>query len=309
MQETSSRADARHTARIVRSHARTFHFASRFLPPDKRRAAFAVYAFCREADDLVDAMAPTVNASVAQLLDDRRRRLWDTVDGRPPDALHRELGWAFGRFAMPAMPFDALLDALTADLTPLVYPDWMALSAYCAGVASTVGVICAHIFGMPIESERRASALTHAQTLGVAMQLTNILRDVGEDAARGRCYLPETDLRDFGIDRTEVLTRAIRASDVRWRNLMEFEVARARRLFAGAAPGLALVAADARACATLCSTGYAAILEVLEQSGYDSLTRRARVSRRRKARLAFDAWRGALGPTSLIPPPGAEARA
>jgi phytoene synthase len=284
-------ADQRWCAGVVRRHARTFSFASRFLPPEKRRAAFAVYAFCRAADDIVDWADPTEPALVARALADRRRMLADALVGRASDALHRELAHAIERFRIPPEPFHVLLDALAADLTPPVYQDWVALSAYCAGVASTVGVMCASIFGTPLSRDAHASAITHARTLGVAMQLTNILRDVGEDAARSRCYLPETDLVEFGISRTEILHSTLRASDPRWRGLMEFEIVRARRLFASAMPGIALLDADARVCARLCATGYAAILGALERAGYDSLTRRARVGGGRKIVLAYRAWR------------------
>lgn len=284
-------AGAAACAAVTRQHARTFYLASRFLSADKRRAAFAVYAFCRVADDLVDASPPGGVTHVAGALDRHRQHLCRALTGRAVDPMFRELQWAVDRFAIPHAPFHDLMAALTADLAPVDYEQWSDLASYCEGVASTVGVMCAHIFGVPRDAITRDLALADAQTLGVAMQLTNILRDVGDDAARGRCYFPAEDLESFGLTREEILQRAIDASDPRWRELMVFEIRRARALFAAAWPGLFLLDPDSRACAILCATGYESILGEIERRKYDSLRGRARVSARRKVRLAWQAWR------------------
>src|SRR5262249_55493935 len=155
---------------------------------------------------------------------------------------------------------------------------WAELSMYCGGVASTVGEMCAHVFGLPADADARGRALHHARTLGVALQLTNILRDVGEDAERGRCYLPTADLHAFDIPRRAVLDRTIAPADARWTALMRHEISRARTLYALAAPGLDLLAPDARCCASICARGYAEILRALERRRFDSLTGRASVS-------------------------------
>ncbi len=168
---------------------------------------------------------------------------------------------------------------------------WLDLQQYCEGVASTVGEMCAHVFGLPAQPMARQCALRHARTLGVAMQLTNILRDVGEDAARGRCYLATEDLASFGIAREEVLARSIASSDPRWIKLMLSQVRRARSLYASAEHGLAMLPRETRVCATICAHGYAGILDALENIQHNALSRRARVSARTKAWIAFSAWR------------------
>lgn len=287
-------------AQITAEHARTFAAASRFLPPEKRRASFAVYAFCRVADDIVDERAAGNSVDVSNELLLHRAQLEDVVNGNRPDRapVFEELGWAMRRFGIPASPFEELLYALEGDLVPVEYATWPSLARYCGGVASTVGEMCAHVFG--VQSGDAADALQHARTLGVALQLTNILRDVGEDAVRGRCYLPTEDLAAFGIDRREILRATIRASDRRWRALMKYEIARARDLYASSTPGLALIDRDARCCATICARGYAAILGAIERRGYDSLTGRARIGAVRKASVMAGAWIGSLGSAELV---------
>ena len=283
--------DAAECAALVRRHAHTFALASRLLPEEKRRAAFAVYAFCRVADDLVDESANDAASDAAMELGRHRLALVEATRGQPHGALFRELAWAVKRYDIPTAPFHALVSALHGDLAHGEMHDWPALERYCIGVASTVGIICAHVFGLPRSPDERDVALQHAATLGVALQLTNILRDVGEDAARGRCYLPTTHLAAAGISRDEILARALDPRDRRWQSLMRDEIARARGLYDAARPGVAMLHADARRCADLCARGYAAILDAIEQRGHDSLTGRARVSRLERARLLLGAWR------------------
>ena len=287
--------DAAECAELTRRHARTFSIASRFLPAEKRRAAFAVYAFCRIADDIVDEVS-TITASrenAREALEQHRIGFIEALSGRPSGPLFRELSWAVRRYGIPAAPFHSLLNALRGDLATREIATWHELSRYCGGVASTVGEMCAYVFGVPSDADGRVQALRHARTLGVALQLTNILRDVGEDAARGRCYLPTADLRAFGIARGEVIDGTIVAKDERWRLLMRHEIARARSLYADAAPGLQMLDADSRTCATICSRGYAAILDAIEGRDFDSLGGRARVGSVRKAFIIVNAWRGA----------------
>lgn len=282
--------DAVYCQAVVRSHARTFHRASGALPPDKRRAAFAVYAFCRLADDLADA--PSTHATTAAVeLDRHERGLHAMLAGAPEGPVFRELEHAIERYAIPPAPLQELIDAVRGDLAMRRYEDWPALRSYCEGVASTVGEVCAHIFGLPDDSGSRLLALRHARILGVALQLTNILRDVGEDASIGRCYLPLDDLRQFGLSATDVLSRALAPTDARWRALMTFEIARARALYDEALPGITLLAPDAQRCAMMCARGYSRILEAIEGIGYDSLGRRARIGLAARAALLYEVWR------------------
>ena len=285
--------DEAHCRQIVRVHARTFWLASRFLPDGKRRAAFALYAFCRVADDMVDLRTQDGRDVTAQLAG-YRRALDDTLDGRPDGPVFRELGRAARIYDVPAEVLYELLDGVSRDCAPSHYASWDDLSHYCEGVASSVGEMCAYVFGVAGGPSTRIAALRQARTLGVAMQLTNVLRDVGEDAANGRCYLPEDDLASFGLRREDVLAGRI-GTDPRWRALMAFEVARARDLYAQAIPGIALLAPDARRCATACAVGYAGILGAIEAIDYDTFSARARLSTLARASVLWSAWRTPLG--------------
>lgn len=305
MPTTTPNPDARECERITRHHARTFTLASRFLPPEKRRAAFAVYAFCRTADDIVDQVAPDAIAP-RDALARYRESLAATLRGAPEAPVFRELAHAVAAFRLPAAVLHSLIDGVGRDLDGGARPaNWAELAAYCEGVASTVGELCACIFGVAGGATSAASAKRYARTLGIAMQLTNILRDVGEDARRGRCYLPADELQAFGLSRDEVLSGgAALARDERWRPLMAFQIGRARALYEAAAPGLSLLAADGRRCAAACSTGYAAILDAIEDAGYDTLTRRVSVPMRRRAAILVRLWRG--DPTAQVPLPGGD---
>lgn len=288
-----TRQDAIECERIVRAHARTFTLASRFLSAPKRRGAFALYAFCRVADDMVDlAHAGAPVPAIAERLTRYRSSLDDAIAGDPRGPIFRELAWTVREFGVPHAALHELLTGISRDLHDSRYRSWCELEAYCEGVASSVGEMCTFVFGVADGDAMRDRAVRYARTLGAAMQLTNILRDVGEDARRGRCYLPDEDLRSVGLERSDILSRRLVASDPRWQSLMRFEIARARALYAEAVPGIDMLEPDARRCATACATGYAAILSAIEAIGYDSLTIRARVGTWSRARVLFDSWRG-----------------
>ena len=288
-----TRDDALHCERVVRSHARTFTLASYFLPPDKRRAAFALYAFCRVADDMVDAAGESDTDAVATQLAAYGRQLDGALAGRPDTAIFRELAWVVRRYRVPTAVLHELLAGVASDLRPTRYESWPELAVYCEGVASTVGEMCTHVVGVEGGAGTRDRALRYARTLGIAMQLTNILRDVGEDAGRGRCYLPEEDLSTFGLTRDEVLASDGRlARDARWRALMTFEIKRARALYDAAIPGIALLAPDAQRCASACARGYAGILGAIEANSYDTVSGRARLGNWARVGVLWDVWRG-----------------
>ncbi len=283
--------DAGYCARIVRQHARTFTLASRFLPAEKRRAAFALYAFCRVADDMVDRAIVKCDHTIGRQLRAYRSSLDAALAGTPSGPVFRELALAAGRFGIPAAVMHELISGVARDLRPVRYTTWDALALYCEGVASSVGEMCTFVFGVPAGVEARMRALRYARTLGLAMQLTNILRDVGEDARRGRCYLPDEDLAIFGLSRDDVLTNPGLADDERWRPFMAFEIGRARALYEAAAPGIRLLAPDAQRCAWACAHGYASILSAIERQDYDTVRTRAVVPAWRKTALLWDIWR------------------
>lgn len=284
--------DAAECARITLAHARTFSLASRLLPADKRRAAYALYAFCRVADDLVDQADHGDLGVLRAQLDGYRHALQAALDGEPSGPIFRELAWVTHAYGVAADPLFELLDGVARDLEAHRYDTWAELEQYCEGVASSVGEMCTYVFGVPAGPALRTQAIRYARTLGTAMQLTNILRDVGEDALRGRCYLPAEDLARFGLSADDVLTRgASLAKNPSWARLMAFEVSRARALYAAAMPGIALLEPDAQRCAAACATGYAGILSAIEAQGYDTLSTRARIGRLARVGILWNAWR------------------
>jgi phytoene synthase len=285
--------DAAVCADIVRTHARTFTLAAGLLPRDKRRGAFALYAFCRIADDFVDGVGGQEPGGAALRLAAHRRSMEAALAGAPAGPVFRELAWAVRRFGVPAATLHELCDGVARDLTPTRYTTWADLESYCSRVASSVGEMCTHVFGVVGGGGREtlACAVRRGRTLGLAMQLTNILRDVGEDARRGRCYLPESELMADDLSTTEVLNNPGIAADERWHAFMRRQIERARELYATAEPGIALLSPDARQCAATCARGYALILDSIEDQGYDTIRTRAVVPSWRKASLLLAAWR------------------
>ena len=179
-------------ARIAATHGRTFYLASRLLPRDRRRAILAAYAYCRTADDLVDRATGNVEEAIDA---------WERQLTTPTDPVAIAFAAAREQFAIPIDPVRELLNGVRMDMSISRYQSWADLTTYCYRVAGTVGLIVAPILGC-----QDRTALPYAATLGIAMQLTNILRDVGEDAALGRIYLPQDDLAAFGCDSESVLS-------------------------------------------------------------------------------------------------------
>ena len=285
--------DAHICAEIASRHGRTFALASRLLPREKRRGTFALYAVCRTADDIVDRAQPGVTVqALRRELDDFAGGVRRALSGSASNAIERELIWATERFRVPAAALDELLAGIASDLDDNRFRTWAELERYSGSVASSVGEMCVAVFGVSGGSKAQRNAIRAARTLGVAMQLTNILRDVGEDAARGRCYLPEDDLRQSGFSRDDVLRGEVLARRPAWRAAMRHQIARARALYREAMPGIALLAPDAQTCATACALGYACILDAIERNDFNNVTRRAQVAWPDRARVLFEAWRG-----------------
>jgi phytoene synthase len=284
--------DARVCQRIALRHARTFSLASKLLPERKRRGAFAVYATCRTADDIVDASGLQGQDGV-QALRHFRDSAFRALEQRADEPILRELSRARREFDVPIEALNELFEGLERDLHDPEFETWSDLEKYCEGVAGSVGEMCCAIFGVAADAGPKAStAISCARTLGVAMQLTNILRDVGEDAERGRCYLPTMDLGRYSLDRKEVVSGAVRVAGDSWRAFMAFQIERARELYRQAIPGIPLLQSDAQRCALACATGYAKILDAIEQSDYDTFSRRVSASRLTLLGVAWRSWRG-----------------
>ena len=268
--------------RITREHAHTFYFASHMLPREKREAAYAVYAFCRHADNLVDVRGGEASSdpAISVRLSALRDELTDIYEGSAEKTSWPALQAVIRRYQIPRRYFDSLIDGVEMDLSPRVFNAFAELDLYCYRVASVVGLIMTHVLGATSEE-----ALRDAAHLGTAMQLTNILRDVGEDFRLGRMYLPRDEMEQFGVDERTIGEGVVTAEV---RRLLEFQIARARDYYRMAQPGIALLPNDgSQLCVRLMSTLYARILNAIEDNGYDVFSRRAHVPFRTKCRLAL----------------------
>lgn len=251
---------------LTKRCSKTFYFASRFLSIEQRRAVWAVYAFCRTADDLVDADRSAEERLAA--LKDWRTHLIAAYEGRPQHAIMLAFADAVTRFSVPKEPALDLLRGAERDVTVFRYNTYEELLEYCRLVASTVGLLTAPILG------HEPGALPYGVTLGQAMQMTNILRDVGEDARMDRVYLPLEDLNRFGYSVDSLLRGVIDSAFVA---LMQFQIARVRELYETAMPGIALLAPQSRYTVKIALVLYRRILDEIEKNGYDVFTRRAYV--------------------------------
>jgi phytoene synthase len=252
---------------ITRVHSKTFYLSSLFLSPAKRRAVWAVYAFCRTADDIVDRVAPARERLDA--LDAWERKLLDAYHGRANEPAFVALADAAHRFAIPIEPALDLLRGARMDVTVRRYATFEDVHTYCYLVASTVGLLV-----MPILGTQSPAATRYGVALGRAMQMTNILRDVGEDARMGRIYLPAEELRRFGCDESAIVAGIV---DARFVAMMRFQIERVRTMYREAEPGIALLAPESRYTVRLALSLYRGILDRIERNRYDVFTRRAYV--------------------------------
>jgi 15-cis-phytoene synthase len=265
---------------MTKAHSRTFFIASGLMPRAQRRAIRALYAFCRVSDDLVDR---EVTNKAGKLREWRQRSLSD----QPQADDLVTLAWADtrARYRIPRQYAEDLLDGVASDLTQTRYETFDDLAHYCYAVASTVGLMSMHIVGYTGKE-----AIPYAVKLGVALQLTNILRDVAEDWRNGRLYLPQDELAAFGLTEADIDNGIV---DERWRAFMRFQIDRARQLYAEALPGVAMLGKNGRFAIGAAAELYRAILDDIEANDYDVFTRRAYVSDRRKLSLLPGIWRRA----------------
>ena len=254
-----------HCEAITAEHSRSFYLSTRLLPAGKRRAVRALYAFCRVSDNIVDCPAGDAGRSLATW-----KRTALSPEPPPNDLVATAWTDTRVRYRIPRRLAEQLIDGVARDLRQKRYQTFEDLAAYAYGVASTVGLMSMHIIGFS-----GAQAMPYAIKLGVALQLTNILRDVGEDWRAGRVYLPAEELAAFGL--TEADLAAGRVDD-RWRAFMRFQIDRNRRLYAEAWPGIARLDKDGRFAIAAAGELYRAILTDIEAHDYDVFSRRAHVS-------------------------------
>nr|BBH93268.1 squalene synthase [Thermogemmatispora argillosa] len=271
---------------LLARHGRTFHFAARFLPGELRPSFVTLYAFFRTLDDLVDERDPAESPqTIAGEL--RAWRAWflESCQGPAPrEPLGARLARLVERYGLPTTLFLDFLEGLHWDLWPREFASFERLRAYCYRVAGTVGLALAHVLGAT-----SPGALSAAEGLGIAMQLTNILRDVGGDLRKGRLYLPLEDLARFGLSRSHLLQllNAGQGPDAAFRALMRYQVARAHLYYAQSLPGVWLLPPDRRLPILLAGRLYRRILHAIEQRGYDVLRARAHTTLSEKLREAM----------------------
>jgi phytoene synthase len=285
---------------LHRAHGRTYYLATRLLPRWKRRHVHALYGFTRYTDEIVDRIGGDGPAERAVRLREWADRFTAALDGAAvedpilPAVLH-----TIRVFDLDRADFTAFLRSMEMDLTVGAYDTYDDLLSYMEGSAAAIGTMMLPILGVSRGSDRlslgsvdRAAAREPARQLGLAFQLTNFIRDVGEDLDRGRIYLPLKDLAEFGVSPADL---AARVATGPVRDLIAYEVGRARRHYARAAPGIPMLAPSSQACIRAAFRLYGGILDEVVWAGFDVFSRRATVPNRRRLAVAA---------ACLLTPPG-----
>lgn len=274
---------------ITRHHAKTFYMATRFLPNHKQRGIFAIYSLCRYIDDLVDEAEDLVQKQQLNEQDIRNRleswkgKLRDTYEGRlHDDPILIAFSDVLKRHHIPIeMPFE-LMEGVCMDLFKNRYDTFEELYDYSFKVASVVGLMTSQVFGY--ESRE---ALGYAVDLGIAMQLTNILRDVGEDLKRDRIYLPREDLRRFNVTEEDLFSHSLEEPVKR---LLQFQIRRTRRYYQRSDKGISLLSKDSRLPVYLARENYSRILDKIEENGYNVFNHRAYLNTTEKLTILPQAY-------------------
>jgi 15-cis-phytoene synthase len=264
---------------VTAEYAKTFYLGTLLMSEEKRRAIWAIYVWCRHTDELVDGpnSAETTNAT----LDQWEEKLEMIFSGHPTEDVDVALIDTLERFPMSIQPFRDMIAGQRMDLYRSRYETFEELELYCYRVAGTVGIMSTAVMGVdasrgtaPWDRSNPINPEPEAVALGIANQLTNILRDVGEDARRGRIYLPLEDLERFQYSEKDLFNGVV---DDRWRSLMRFQIQRARQFFVEAERGVGMLSLDARFPVWTALMLYRGILDVIERNQYDVFRKRAYV--------------------------------
>ena len=278
-----------HCRQIAKVSARNFYYAFRTLPGRQRRAVHATYAFCRTCDDIADDDLPLEDKE--RLFAHIREMLLQSRNGTADDPIFVALRDAAETYSIPAHYFEEVIQGVELDLTQSRFDTFDELRAYCYKVASAVGLICIEVFGYTDPSARE-----YAVDLGIAMQLTNILRDLREDAERGRIYLPRDELAKFGYSEDELFAGVVNDP---FRRLMQFQADRARRYFASGRRLVPLLSPRSRACVRVLHDLYSRILDRIESADFDVFKERISLGDREKLLLMAKLWALSLIPITL----------
>lgn len=272
----------------TRHYAKSFYFSSFALPREKRGAAYAIYAFCRYADNITDVTGyespDLLEAEIIKL-----RELLDEVYSQARSGISdvSDFTATIRKYDIPKEYFADLIEGVSTDISKKKYYTYSELDVYCYKVASVVGLIMTKVFGYSSEE-----ALTHAVDLGKAMQLTNILRDIKDDYSMGRIYIPGEDMKTFGYTEDDLKNRIINDN---FRNLMKHQVNRARNYYTSANKGLKFLTDDgSRSTVSMMSKIYSGILDEIEAKNYDVFSKRHYVSNYKKIATAAKLYIGKL---------------
>ena len=281
-----------HCEFVAKTQAKNFYYSFLTLPPDKKSAMCAIYAFMRYTDDVSDEAA--ADLSKAEEMQNWRFALDRAFAGEYDDSLILP---AFHdtvlKYKIPAHYFHELIEGTEMDLTKKRYETFAELHQYCYRVASIVGFVCIHVWGF---DDANGTALKYSEDCGLAFQLTNILRDVKEDAERDRIYLPQEDMRRFGVTEEDLKSGS---NHDNFRNLMQFETERAANYYSEAEKLFPLVHAPGRPTLLIMMQIYRGILDKIVQNNYDVHSKRARVSTPKKLRIVAGAWLRSRIPGSI----------
>jgi phytoene synthase len=282
--------DAYRTCRIItRTHAKTFYLATRFLPNKKQRSIFAIYSLCRFIDDLVDEAEDLIakkslnHEEIHEMVDSWKKKLTDTYNGTEHDhTILIALSDVLKMYHIPLEHSLELIEGVSMDLTKKRYNNFDELYDYSYKVASVVGLMTSEVFGY-----HDKSALKHAVDLGIAMQLTNILRDVGEDLAKDRIYLPADELNAYNLTEDYLFSHTI---DDRFIDFMEFQIKRAESYYESADIGISMLNNDSRYAVYLARQNYSRILNKIRKNGYDVFSQRAYLTTTEKLSILPKVW-------------------
>ena len=278
------RASYAECKRLNALHGKTYFLATLLLPKAKRPFVHALYGFARYADEIVDDLASqlSVQEKAKELNTWGSKVLSDLKKGKSQDAVGRALIDTVTRFDIPHEYFDAFLHSMEMDLTVQEYETYEDLMEYVYGSAAVIGLQM-----VPILGPLHADAYESAKTLGIAFQLANFIRDVGEDLDRSRVYLPKKELQQFGVDRKMLEARVLTPEIV---EALKFQIARVKRLQEQAEPGIQLLEPSSRPCIQAASTLYCGIVKEVEKIDYDIFNKRAKTSTGRRLRVASAAY-------------------
>ena len=279
--------------RLNSLHGKTYYLATLLLPKAKRPFVHALYGFARYADEIVDDLNSTLSevekAEALQKWSDQILR--DLVSGKSSDLIGAALIDTVTRFDIPLKYFEAFIHSMKMDLSVTEYKTYEDLMEYVYGSAAVIGLQMVPILG-PLSPE----AYQCAEKLGIAFQLANFIRDVGEDLDRGRVYLPLDELAIFGVTRSDLEKRILTPAIIK---VLKFNIERVRRLQQEAAPGIAMLDKTSRACIEAASELYCGIVDEVEAMNYQIFTKRAKTSTWRRIKVAFPAWLRAIRARTL----------